>query len=134
MRVHVTMLSPQLQRSVRKTNRCDSCELKEKWVQDLLSHFSWCAPWFLEGYGDLTPHTQEERFLAIIFIPFACAVTGHCLTWFARWIIEKQGAKYRKTTFESHSELTPEDLKVMDLDGGTFSGAIGAIGGCRSSC
>ncbi|KAG7372392.1 ion channel [Nitzschia inconspicua] len=69
------------------------------------------------GYGDLTPHTQEERFLAVIFIPFACAVTGHCLAWFAKWSIEKQGAKYRKNAFDSHKELTPEDLKVMDITG-----------------
>ena len=69
------------------------------------------------GYGDLCPHTQEERFLAIIFIPLACAVTGHCLAYFAHWVIERQGVKYRKTTFDSHTELTLEDLRVMDLTG-----------------
>lgn len=72
----------------------------------------------IQGYGDLTPLTQETRFLAIIFIPFACAVTGHCLAWFAKVIIETQEAKYRKNTFESHRELTPEHLKVMDINGG----------------
>eukprot|EP00539_Tryblionella_compressa_P007137 CAMPEP_0178761658 /NCGR_PEP_ID=MMETSP0744-20121128/16127_1 /TAXON_ID=913974 /ORGANISM="Nitzschia punctata, Strain CCMP561" /LENGTH=406 /DNA_ID=CAMNT_0020416285 /DNA_START=63 /DNA_END=1283 /DNA_ORIENTATION=+ len=69
------------------------------------------------GYGDLSPHTQEERFLAIIFIPLACAVTGHCLAYFANWIIEMQGAKFRKSTFDSHNELTLEDLRVMDITG-----------------
>ena len=69
------------------------------------------------GYGDLCPHTQQERFLAIIFIPLACAVTGHCLAYFAHWVIERQGVKYRKTTFDSHTELTLEDLRVMDLTG-----------------
>jgi Ion channel len=90
----------------------------------VFSYVSWSFVFRL-GYGDLTPHTQETRFLAIIFIPFACAVTGQCLAWFAKWIIEKQGAKYRKSTFESHNELTPEDLRVMDITGGTFCDATG---------
>jgi hypothetical protein len=70
------------------------------------------------GYGDLTPHTQEERFLAIFFIPLACAVTGHCLAFFAKWIIERQGARYRRERFDSHKELSPKDLRVMDITGG----------------
>jgi hypothetical protein len=71
-----------------------------------------------QGYGDLTPSTQLERFLAIIFIPLACAVMGHSLAWFAKWIVEKQGEKFRKNTFDSHNQLTLDDLRVMDITGG----------------
>jgi hypothetical protein len=76
------------------------------------------SPPNFQGYGDLTPHTQEERFLAIIFIPLACAVTGHSLAWFAKWIVEKHGEEFRKSTFASHNKLTLDDLRLMDLTGG----------------
>jgi potassium channel subfamily K len=69
------------------------------------------------GYGDLAPETQHQRFLAILFIPLACAVTGNCLAYFANYVLERQSATYRKLNFEAHSELTVEDLRTMDITG-----------------
>lgn len=69
------------------------------------------------GYGDLAPETQRERFLAVIFIPLSCAVTGHFLAYFARYVMERQSADYRRRNFEAHGELTVDDLRAMDISG-----------------
>lgn len=89
----------------------------------------WCLPSFFSflyiinlktligctiGYGDLSPSSQEERFLAVIFIPLACVVTGHWLGFIANTIIERQCAQFR-SQYESR-ELTKDDLDVMDVN------------------
>jgi potassium channel subfamily K len=64
------------------------------------------------GYGDLTPITQTEKVLAIIFIPFAVGITGQWLGYFASHIIELRCSQFRHQY--GARELTQDDLDVMD--------------------
>jgi potassium channel subfamily K len=67
------------------------------------------------GYGDLTPKTQTEKVLAIIFIPFAVGITGHWLGFFASHIIERRCSQFRHQYYGAR-ELTQDDLDVMDVN------------------
>jgi hypothetical protein len=66
------------------------------------------------GYGDLTPTTETEKFLAVFFIPLACLVTGHWLGYFANHIIESHSSRFLHR-YEAQ-ELTQDDLDAMDVN------------------
>jgi potassium channel subfamily K len=67
------------------------------------------------GYGDLAPHTQAGRSIAIFFIPIACGAMGKWLGLVANWIIEGRQAKFRKNL--RNRELSLRDLDIMDENG-----------------
>lgn len=67
------------------------------------------------GYGDMSPTSQAGRAWAVILIPLAVAAMGKWLSDIARYIIEvRQRSKFRRI---AQTELTMEDLDVMDDDG-----------------
>lgn len=67
------------------------------------------------GYGDLSPHTQTGRILAIVYIPMAVGVVGSFLDAIANAILERK----RKATedYLESKQLTLQDLKMMDYNG-----------------
>jgi hypothetical protein len=66
------------------------------------------------GYGDLTPTTQDQKFLAIFFIPLSCLVMGHWLGYVANRIIEGRSSRFRIQYCAR--ELTQDDLDAMDVN------------------
>lgn len=69
------------------------------------------------GYGDLTPPTQTGRWIAIFFIPMACAATGQWLGVVATWIIDGRQRQFWKSRMAETRELTQRDLDIMDDNG-----------------
>ena len=67
------------------------------------------------GYGDLSPHSQQGRLVATVFIPLVVAAMGHWLSQVAGYIIDRRQSQFRQQM--AHKELTLEDLDVMDEDG-----------------
>jgi hypothetical protein len=64
------------------------------------------------GYGDFTPKTDQEKLIALLFIPMAVGATGVWLGGVAHVIVESYSAKYRHDL--CMKELTQYDLDVMD--------------------
>jgi hypothetical protein len=65
------------------------------------------------GYGDLAPESQQQRVLAILFIPLACCVIGYYLVFFATTVIEMRSSRFR--TQHATRELTQDDIDAMDI-------------------
>lgn len=70
---------------------------------------------FRTGYGDYAPRTEEEKMIAIFFIPIAVGAMGVWLSGVANIIVESRSARYRKSMIMK--ELTQHDLDIMDRDG-----------------
>jgi Ion channel/EF hand len=67
------------------------------------------------GYGDYAPRTEQEKMIALVFIPIAVGAMGVWLSSVANIIVESRSARYRKDL--SMKELTQQDLEIMDRDG-----------------
>lgn len=67
------------------------------------------------GYGDLSPHTQIGRVLAILYIPVAVCLMALFLDSISNAIIESRQLQAEQQL--KSKELTLNDLKVMDADG-----------------
>jgi Ion channel len=68
------------------------------------------------GFGDVTPTSQPGRLLTALLIPLAVGAMGRWLSLVAAWIMEVRQRQARKLLW-STSDLTYEDLEVMDEDG-----------------
>jgi len=66
------------------------------------------------GYGDLTPKSDEEKMVALLFIPIAVGAMGVWLGGVANIIVESRSARYRRNM--GMKELTQHDLDIMDSD------------------
>lgn len=67
------------------------------------------------GYGDFTPKSDEEKMIALLFIPVAVGAMGVWLGGVANIIVESRSARYRRNM--GMKELTQHDLDIMDRDG-----------------
>ena len=63
------------------------------------------------GYGDITPTTELGRLIAIIYIPLACLMTGHGLTYIAQSMIDKKENRFLSQY--KAKELTQDDIDAM---------------------
>lgn len=87
---------------------------KGKWDLGSALYFSIVTATTL-GYGDVAPHTERGRLIALVFIPLIVVAMGHWLRTVAACIVEARQSRFRKQMGVQRLSLSL--LEAMDHDG-----------------
>ncbi|KAL3809946.1 hypothetical protein ACHAXA_011388 [Cyclostephanos tholiformis] len=90
-------------------------------IMALMDHWNWYDTIYYcvvtattIGFGDITPKTESDKAVAIVFIPIAVASMGYILGNVATHIVEKRRDEFTKRLWSA--EMTMEDIEALDED------------------